>query len=239
MQDAKLPKDEHMDSASSDGGTELFPGEVLQVKAPLATPSSKSPPDPVLQLWTQQGLKAHKADYFRTPGQGSSELVWSSPFADPPAQYFAEPDRHPQSEATPVAKFSSTRQPSLQDWCDGSVEVRGKRSRSAALPAQSLKLTPHGSPKLSRPGIPIFTPGAPKKPQRRSMGDVPLSELVSADSLSDLLSCDEDLGLSWGIVTSTRADEPFKRFSQDSFNETTGDGSLDSLSMKLLNRAEL
>ena len=206
MQDAISPKDEHMESASSDGGIELIPEEALQVKASLAHSSSKSPPYSASQLWTPQGLKAHKSDYYQTPSQGSSEYVWRSPFADPPAQYLPEPGGHAQPEAMPAAKFTSARQPSLQDWCDGSVEVTGKRSRSAILPTQSLKLTPHGSPKLSRPGFPIFTPDAPKKPQRWSMGDLPLPDLVNTNSLSDLLSCDEDLGLSWG----TRADEPFK-----------------------------
>lgn len=196
-----FPKEEQMESASLDGQTELIPEEALQVKASFATLSSITPTDSVSQLWSPQSSKAHKSDHYQTPSRSSSEYFWSSPFADPPAQYYTEPDKEKQPES-PTVKFSGARQPSLQDWCDGSVEITAKRSRSALTQAQSLKLTPHGSPKLSLPGLPIFPPGAPKKPARRSMGDRPLSNLISSDSasISDLLSCDEDLGLSWSAV---------------------------------------
>ena len=205
-----------MEGASSKAGTELAPEEAMQVKASLASPSSKSPPDTVVQPWTPQGLKAQKSEYYHTPGRNSSEFVWSSPFADPPAQHHMEPVGLPKMDPTSALKFNGVRQPSLQDWCDGSAEITAKRSRSALTQAQSLKLTPHGSPKLSRPG-PIFTPGAPKKFARRSLGDVPIMNMVGADSLSDLLSCDEDLGLGWGASSGAKGRQSLPELSIGQF----------------------
>ena len=231
MQDALLPKEEQMQSSPFDGGTELIPELAFQVKAPSAPHGSKSPHDLGQQLY-HKGPKAQKADYFQTPGRSSSEFRWSSPFADPPAQFYTEPVGNRQTESSPP-KFIGARQPSLQDWCDGNDEITAKRTKSALTHAQSLKLTPHGSPKLSRPGIPIFAPGAPQKPSRRSMGDVPITDVVNADSLSDLLSCDEDLGLSWGAVRGSTAESFLRNFPRTISNGSIGSGSFDSLTMKL------
>jgi hypothetical protein len=96
-----------------------------------------------------------------------------------------------------------SRQLSLQEWCS-SPEREDRQARSMDIgprpeATQSIELTPHGPPKLTS-GAPLFTPPPPKKAasQGRTAGrSRSLSEVASRDVLSELLCCDESLGLSW------------------------------------------
>lgn len=193
--------------------------------------------------------KSLKSDYCQTPGRLVAPppclRSGGSPFASPPAQLPTD-SAHPldtelggiprTKERQPAAnKFMGTRQPSLQEWC-ADAELLPTRSKSVQAQAtQSFELTPHGSPKLTRPGLPIFTPRAPKKSGRRSFayGQMPLPA-SRADALSDLLSCDEDLGWSWrSLEQPEREDQAFQKYGMNGAPDHAG-SSFDSHSMKLL-----
>lgn len=219
------------------------------MKAHLVLPSLLSPESPAHTpkpfVPTEHSSKSQKSEYNQTPGQASSPgrqppgPPWGSPFATRPAQQPLEivEELGGQSEqqlATAILKFSGVRQPSLQEWyhAKDSSETAPQRTKSASQDStQSFQLTPHGSPKLSKPGLPIFTPHAPRKPKRRSFayGEGGSSARKRRDSLSDLLSCNEDLNWTWGPADVQRSG-PLRANSADPPGNIT-----DSLSMKLFN----
>lgn len=106
-------------------------------------------------------------------------------------------------ESAPVLEiraFKGTRQLSLQDWCSSPKQgERQAKSLEFSRPVlnQTINLTPHGSPKLTAGGAPLFSPTPPRKAGRgRSIEEVAGRE-EDRDVLSELLSCDESLGWSW------------------------------------------
>ena len=205
-----------------------------------------SPASPI-----QSRSKLQKIDSCQTPSRSGDEsftttFSWQSPFATQAADQPAMLDESSMScteELSPGGQAETRgllgkmrRQPSLQDWCavEPSAELSPKRSKSLA--SQTFELAPHGSPKLSRPGFPIFTPRTPKKAGSRSFayGEDPITAFSTADRLSDLLSCDEDLNWSWAARDGPDLTEQLCQKSARVRSSPHLNGNFDSHSMKLL-----